>query len=139
MQPEALLKKHNLRKTSGRLSVLQCFLECGKALAHGEVQELVGSEKLDRVTLYRILQSFEEKGLLHKVPDDQVSVKYALCDHTHNIDHTHSDNHAHFKCNSCGDTVCLEESSIPSINIPEGFQVNQSFLLFEGLCNQCVS
>ncbi len=134
---EALLKKHNLRKTSGRLSVLQCFLECGKALSHGEVQELVG-QKMDRVTLYRILQSFEENGLLHKVPDDQVSVKYALCDHVHDLDHAHSDNHAHFKCNSCGDTVCLEESSIPEINIPRGFQVNQSFLLLEGLCNECV-
>ncbi len=137
MQPERLLKKHNLRKTSGRLSVLRCFLEYGKALSHGEVQDLVG-KKVDRVTLYRILQSFEEKGLLHKVPDDQVSVKYALCDHLHNVDHAHSDNHAHFKCNSCGDTVCLEESAIPNIPTPKGFRVNESFLLLGGLCDQCV-
>ncbi len=137
MQAETLLKNHNLRKTSGRLSVLQCFLKYGKALSHGEVQELV-DEKMDRVTLYRILQSFEEKGLLHKVPDDQVSVKYALCDHTHHLHHAHADNHAHFKCNTCGDTVCLEGSSIPEVTIPQGFQVNGSFLLLEGLCNQCV-
>lgn len=134
---EALLKKHNLRKTSGRLSVLQVFLKYGKALSHSEVQDLVG-EKMDRVTLYRILQSFEENGLLHRVPDDQVAVKYALCDHDHNKDHAHADNHAHFKCNDCGNTVCLENAVIPAVNLPEGFKVNESFLLLEGRCNQCV-
>jgi len=138
MQPESILKNHNLRKTGGRLSVLQCFLKYGKALSHGEVQELV-EEKMDRVTLYRILQSFEEKGLVHKVPDDQVSVKYALCDHTHQHHHAHSDNHAHFKCSSCGDTVCLEESAIPAVHVPQGFKVHGSFLLLEGLCDECIT
>lgn len=123
--------------TQGRLSVLQCFEQTGKALSHGEVQEILKG-KMDRVTLYRILQSFEEKGLLHKVPDDQVSVKYALCDHKHDVAHAHSDNHAHFKCNDCGDTLCLEDSAIPEIPIPGGFKVNQSFLLLEGICNRCL-
>lgn len=136
MKPEKLLKEHKLRKTNNRLSVLQCFLEYGRAMSHSEIQDLQG-KKIDRVTLYRILQSFEKNGLLHKVPDDQVSVKYALCDHVHGMGHAHSDNHAHFKCNSCGDTHCLEESAIPSVSIPKGFKVDESFMLLAGLCDGC--
>ena len=139
MNPEELLKRHKLRKTSGRLTVLQSFLNSGKALSHSDLQEL-NSGKTDRVTLYRILESFEKHGILHKVPDDQVSVKYALCSHLHHeIDHTHSDNHPHFKCQSCGDTLCLEESDIPDIQVPKGFKVTERFLLLGGLCGKCAA
>jgi len=137
MTPEEILELHKLRKTNGRLAVLQSFLKNGKALSHSELQEL-SSNKTDRVTLYRILDSFEKHGIVHKVPDDQVSLKYALCLHSHReLNHTHSDNHAHFKCQSCGDTLCLEESDIPEVSIPSGYKVKEKFLLLGGLCAEC--
>ena len=139
MSPEELLQHHNLRKTNGRLSVLRSFVESGKALSHSELQGLI-SKKIDRVTLYRILESFESRGILHKVPDDQVSLKYALCDHpAHYMDHTHTDNHAHFKCETCGDTLCLEDAVIPEITVPKGFQVKEKFMLLGGLCEHCAN
>ena len=137
MSPEKLLQHHNVRKTNGRLSVLQTLLKSRKALSHTELHEQIKKD-LDRVTLYRILEQFEKRGIIHKVPDDQVSVKYALCDHSeHDLNHTHSDNHAHFKCQSCGETLCLDDSTIPNIAVPRGFQVNERFLLLGGLCSKC--
>jgi Fur family ferric uptake transcriptional regulator len=139
MTPEKLLQHHNLRKTNSRLSVLQSFLNSRKALSHSELQQLTAN-KVDRVSLYRILESFEQHGILHKVPDDQVSVKYALCDHpAHEVNHTHSDNHAHFKCETCGDTLCLEDAVIPEITVPKGFQVKEKFMLLGGLCEHCAN
>ncbi|WP_417602564.1 Fur family transcriptional regulator [Owenweeksia hongkongensis] len=136
MNAEALLKSHGLRKTAGRLAVLALFSKQGKALSHSELQDGV-TENVDRVTLYRILESFEQKGILHKVPDDQVSVKYALCDHDHEVGEAHSDNHAHFKCRVCGDTICLDDSEIPAIQVPTGYAVEGSLLLISGLCAKC--
>lgn len=136
MNAEALLKSHGLRKTTGRLAVLALFAKQGRALSHSELQEGV-TENVDRVTLYRILESFEQNGILHKVPDDQVSVKYALCDHEHEVGEAHSDDHAHFKCRVCGNTVCLDDTEIPSLNVPAGYKVEGSLLLISGLCAAC--
>ena len=136
MKAEEVLKTHGLRKTAGRLAVLNLFSQRGKALSHGELQDGV-TASVDRVTLYRILDSFEQSGILHKVPDDQVSVKYALCDHDHKVEEAHSDNHAHFKCRKCGDTICLDDSEIPGIAVPPGYKVEASLLLLNGLCSKC--
>lgn len=136
MDAEILLKSHGLRKTAGRLAVLALFAKEGKALSHSELQEGV-TENVDRVTLYRILESFEQNGILHKVPDDQVSVKYALCDHDHEVGEAHSDNHAHFKCRVCGNTVCLDDTEIPQLNVPKGYKVEGSLLLISGFCAGC--
>ena len=136
MNAEALLKSHKLRKTAGRLAVLALFAKEGKALSHSELQEGI-TENVDRVTLYRILESFEQNGILHKVPDDQVSVKYALCDHDHEVGEAHSDNHAHFKCRVCGNTVCLDDTEIPHLSVPAGYKVEGSLLLISGLCAGC--
>lgn len=137
MNPEHLLKTHGLRKTAGRVAVLQSLAHEAKALSHGELQQKLQNE-VDRVTLYRILEIMEEKGILHKIPDDEVSVKYALCEHDHDVAHQHSDNHAHFKCTSCGDTLCLEEAEIPSVKTPQGFLIESKFLLLNGTCANCV-
>ena len=48
-------------------------------------------KNFDRVTLYRLLNSFEEKGLIHKVFDANGDIFYAKCqvckDHNHQDDH----------------------------------------------------
>lgn len=134
---EKLLKQHNLRKTAGRLAVLELFSQTHKAFSHSELQGLL-TGVVDRVTLYRILDSFEKKGILHKIPDDEVSVKYALCCHDHKPGHQHSDDHPHFKCHDCGETYCLEDIQIPAFSSPKGFQIKEQFLLLGGSCNQCV-
>ncbi len=136
MKPEQILIQHDLRKTQGRIMVLQEFSKHDKALAHNELQHALAG-KVDRVTLYRILDQFEKKGVLHKIPDDEVSVKYALCAHNHEIDHQHSDDHAHFKCNDCSETFCIDDFTIPNMKIPEGFKVTEKFLLLGGVCKKC--
>lgn len=136
MSPEDILKHHKLRRTNGRVAVLEKFSGNNKAFSHSELLQSLAS-KIDRVTLYRILDQFEKQGILHKIPDDEVSVKYALCDHKHEVGHKHSDDHAHFKCNECGETYCLEESDIPAFKAPQGFKVTEQFLILGGVCAQC--
>lgn len=136
MQAETLLQKHQLRKTAARLKVLWAFAASERALSPGDLQKKL-SHSVDRVTLYRVLESFEQKGLVHRVPDDEVSVKYALCAHHHAPARPHADNHAHFKCEACGDTFCLEQSAIPEVEVPPGFRLKEQYLLLGGLCMQC--
>lgn len=129
-----ILKSCNLRVTKSRESVLGFFVQQQFAIPHAEVE--LELEDLDRVTIYRTLNTFLEKGILHEVNDGSGAVKYALCaEHCH--DGHHHDNHVHFRCTKCEQTSCLESLSIPKIDLPAGYAFKQANLLIEGTCNLC--
>lgn len=130
---ENLLRRAQLRVTPTRLQVLELFLHHPHALPHSEVEARVTA--FDRVTLYRTLTTFTERGLLHRVPDDAGITKYALC--TDCSEHHHHDNHVHFKCVNCGNTLCLAQSILPRVEVPEGYRVQDISLLVQGICPSC--
>ena len=119
---EHLLREHQLKLTPQRVAVLKVFLERDKVMSLASLNKYLGKD-FDRITLYRTLNAFEEKGLIHKIPDKEVA-SYALCKHD-SISHSHEDNHAHFKCTSCSLTVCLDEVQIPQIVLPKKFKAQK--------------
>lgn len=134
-QIENLLKHNNLSITDGRKKILQLFFKQPGALAHGDIERKAG-EKFDRVTVYRTLQTFVEKGIIHTIPTSDNSVRYALCKDNCEEGH-HHDNHVHFTCSVCGGTFCMDEVVIPSMNMPRGYQVNEVQVVITGICSNC--
>jgi Fur family transcriptional regulator, ferric uptake regulator len=134
-ESKQILKIHNLRHTDIRENILTGFLRYPVALSHGDIEGLLAGHQ-DRVTVYRTLKTFVETGILHKILDDQGGVKYGLCKNTcSNIEHKH--NHVHFKCESCGNTTCLDKLVIPEIQLPEGYQAQEINMLVQGICESC--
>lgn len=133
----ALLKKNRLSITESRMEVLTLFYKAPGALAHADIEKKTGS-KMDRVTIYRTLQVFEEKGLIHTIPTSDNSVKYALCKEKCAHGH-HHDNHVHFICNRCTKTICLDDVLVPEVKLPKGFSPIQSNMVVNGLCDACKS
>lgn len=133
-QSEQILKNRNLRLTKSRAAVLDFFLEQKYAIPHSDIE--VELEQLDRVTIYRTLSSFLEKGLIHEINDGSGAIKYAICKE-HCIDGKHLDNHVHFKCTRCEQTSCLESIHIPRLELPQGYKVKNASLLMEGVCKEC--
>ena len=78
VQIDYILKSNQLSVTGSRKRILELFLESNGALAHGDIEKKTG-EKFDRVTVYRTLQSFLEKGIIHTIPTADNSIRYALC------------------------------------------------------------
>ncbi len=130
-----LLKDHDLRITNSRMDTLRVFVSNHFALSQPELEKNLGDE-YDRVTIYRTLTSFLEKGLIHKVLDDAGAAKYALCTHEHS-GHEHSDEHIHFKCVQCGNTNCLDSLQLPGMVAPEGYTFLDTQILIHGLCPEC--
>jgi Fur family ferric uptake transcriptional regulator len=130
-----LLKSINMSVTDSRRQILDLFLDKkGGALKHGDIEKsLMG---LDRVTIYRTLQTFAEKGLIHSIPASDGSARYALC-HSHCSEGHHHDNHVHFHCQECGATQCLDDVSIPFVKIPQGFLSERIEMVITGYCNGC--
>ena len=132
---DEILKRNQLSITSGRRKILELFLGQEGALSHGDIEKKAG-EKFDRVTVYRTLQAFLEKGLIHSIPTADNSIRYALCKDCCSAGH-HRDDHVHFICNTCGNTTCLEDVTIPPIKLPRGFITEQVEMLVSGVCKSC--
>jgi|SRR5690606_1504134 Fur family ferric uptake transcriptional regulator len=131
---DRLLKSFDMRSTPSRLEILTLFLKTQYALSHGDIEKEV-SNSLDRVTVYRTLRTFLDKGLIHKVLDDEGSLKYALCTEACSSAGHHHD-HVHFKCTVCGQTNCLD-IELPGLRLPKGYRPQEINILVQGICERC--
>ena len=132
---DTILKRNQLSITDSRKKILELFVHNNGALEHADIEKKTG-EKFDRVTVYRTLQSFLEKGIIHAIPTSDNSVRYALCKDDCKEGH-HHDNHVHFVCSDCNTTVCLEGVTIPQVKLPVGFQPTECQMVVSGICKEC--
>lgn len=131
---EDLLRRKHLSVTDSRRRILTLFMQQQDALAHGDIEKKAG-EKFDRVTIYRTLQAFVEKGIIHTIPTSDNSVRYALCRDC--SEHHHHDDHVHFICSNCNTTTCLDDVVSPEILLPAGYQAQNVQVVINGLCKNC--
>ena len=130
-----ILKRSQLSVTASREKILHLFLEEAGALAHGDIERKAG-EKFDRVTVYRTLQTFVEKGIIHTIPTADNSIRYALCKDNCAEGH-HHDHHIHFVCSNCNNTYCLDDIVTPEIKLPKGYSSSHIEVVVEGVCKNC--
>lgn len=138
-----ILRDNDLKVTDCRLQMLELFLKEKKTITHGEIEKSM-SIKHDRVTVYRTLNSFLEKNIIHKIASPDHIGKYALCtvqehcnackDHK---EHVHNIEHLHFVCEKCRSTTCIDMDLDKAIPLPEGFKLVQTNITLMGLCSNC--
>lgn len=129
------LKKNQLSITDSRKKILELFMRSNGALAHADIENQSGTE-FDRVTVYRTLQTFVEKGIIHTIPTSDNSVRYALCKDECS-EGVHLDNHVHFMCDECGTTYCLDHVIVPEVMLPKGFVATRTDVVVSGKCKNC--
>jgi Fur family ferric uptake transcriptional regulator len=130
----SILRKKNLSVTDSRKKILTLFLQANDALTHGDIEKKAG-EKFDRVTIYRTLQTFVEKGIAHAIPTVDNSIRYALCKDC--TEGHHHDDHVHFICSNCNTTICLDDVVSPAIEMPPGYIMQNVQVVINGICNNC--
>lgn len=130
-----ILKQNKLSITAGRQKILQLFLNSKGALSHADIEKKTG-EHFDRVTVYRTLNSFVDKGIIHTIPTSDNSIKYALCKDECEEGH-HHDHHVHFHCSNCKSTFCLDEVVTPALALPAGYKTETIEVIVQGICGQC--
>ncbi len=130
-----ILKKNQLSITESRKKILELFLMSPGALAHADIEKNTG-EIFDRVTVYRTLQTFTDKGIIHNIPTTDNSILYALCKHDCE-EGLHHDNHVHFICTQCSKTTCLDDVTVPEVKLPRGFTPKIAEMVVKGICTDC--
>ncbi|MCB9230863.1 MAG: transcriptional repressor [Bacteroidia bacterium] len=132
---DKILASNKIRHTSIREEVLGEFLGKDYAMSQPDLEKALGNQH-DRVTIYRTLSLFLDKGILHKVLDDAGAMKFALCPETCS-EHDHDHEHVHFKCTICGQTECFERMEVPHFTMPPGYAMQEANLLIRGTCPRC--
>jgi Fur family transcriptional regulator, ferric uptake regulator len=127
------LQQKSIKPTAMRLLVLDFLLKQQAAVSLNDLE--AAFHRADRITLYRTLKTFEEKGLVHSITDGTGSVKYALCED--GCECAPEDLHVHFHCNRCNETFCLPKSRIPKIALPDNFNTEEISLVMKGTCANC--
>lgn len=130
-----ILKKNQLSVTAGRKKILELFLKSPGALAHADIEKNTDAA-FDRVTVYRTLQTFVDKGIIHNIPTTDNSIVYALCKDDCEQGH-HHDNHVHFTCDHCGKIICLDDVIVPEVKLPFGFKPKHAEMVVNGTCGDC--
>lgn len=125
-----MIKKRNTPSKNEVLAVLKAHKT---AMSQDELEKIL-KDKMDRVTIYRILYSFCDDGILHKVMSDEGKTYFALC-HDCQQGH-HHDSHFHFRCTSCNTIECLNATL--SLNLPLNYVQKEVNLMVSGLCAKCL-
>ncbi len=131
----SILKNHQVRVTPIRKELLKLFLESPCALSNKDIE--ISLDDIDRSTIFRSIKTFISKGIIHLVYDGSNTKKYALCsDYCSPI--SHYDDHVHFKCHRCKKTFCIDNLSVPEINLPEGYRSDSIKMIVNGICKHCL-
>lgn len=131
---ENTLKQKGIRPTAMRILVLKHLAEQQHTVSLNDIE--AGMGHTDRITLYRTLKTFQEKGLVHQVDDGTGSAKYGLC--FDDCETTcHHDLHVHFYCEVCKETYCLPKTHVPELGLPAKFQLQEINLIAKGTCEKC--
>ena len=129
--------RERIRATGERLTVprervLEVLLAAGEARSHQEIEKALGAARIDRVTLYRVLEWLVDKGLAHRIAGSDRIWRFSIAGEPH-------PSHAHFQCRRCGKVLCLDETSARRIamQLPRGCRPERVELTVTGLCAEC--
>jgi Fur family ferric uptake transcriptional regulator len=135
MTSNELLRHHGPRVTARRLDLLSLLSSSDGALTHLELEGRL-TASVDRVSIFRSLNAFEEAGLVHRVLDARGTSGFAPCADECGHGH-HNDAHGHFRCTDRSHVFCLDAVDLPIVKLPDGFALTQGHLNLEGTCKRC--
>ncbi|MDL2298014.1 transcriptional repressor [Synergistaceae bacterium OttesenSCG-928-D05] len=133
MDAVKILSESGLRATKQRVVVLELLIKKGSPLSHSEISSML-AEPLDKVTLYRTLQTLQSAGIVHQVQG--LDGVWRFCAHDQGMEGCPGD-HPHFLCLHCGKMVCLPEQHMPRVEVPKGIKVEGKQLVVYGCCAEC--
>lgn len=131
--PIHIMERADVKPTSNRLLVLKALLSAKCPLSLIEIETTLHT--LERSSILRVLTLFHAHDIVHTIEDGRGITKYEVCHG--DISCSIEDMHPHFYCEKCNQVFCFENIPIPSINIPEEFNVRSINFMLKGTCPNC--
>jgi len=135
------LSENNMKMTSQRKAVIECFLtNKNRHMTAEEVYLMVSKKRPETglATVYRTLDLLEKYGVINKIVDDKVAI-YEL------KKYSKKSTHFHIKCKDCGNLtdVVDREFELKILNFKQGLEkkygcvIEDVQVIMEGICSDC--
>jgi len=132
-QARQMLKAAGLYCTEARIAILKVLMKSPRPMRQNQIAEQLADRNLNKVTIYRTLESLVDVGLVHRAFMHQRAWHFELAHHC-----SETQCHPHFTCLSCGQTHCLTGISMPMAASPyKGFVISRQQVRLEGVCPAC--
>ena len=91
--------------------------------------------KINKTTIYRVLNKLEDDGVLHSFIDKNGLRWYAKCQCSSKLLYEYVN--PHFQCTSCGEVQCIPTQ----VKLPElpDYTISNTHIMLEGICKSCRS
>lgn len=135
MEPSEIadfLAGRGVRPTPNRILVLRELIRSTSPVSLADLE--VALESVDQASIFRTLDLFASKEIIHIINDGSRALKYELC---HGHHHSIADEHVHFVCEKCGRVYCFEKLNIPLLALPDGFMARSANFIYKGICPRC--
>ncbi|MCA1944350.1 MAG: transcriptional repressor [Desulfovibrio sp.] len=136
--PLSVLHHAGLEPTPLRIELLQALALAHRPLSARELLDDVRQRQpINKVTLYRNLDMFAERGLITKVHagEKDNAARYCLRHGSHEAPHVH------FYCRRCGEMECLDDpgmrETIAACHFDGDRRIEDMELRLEGVCGAC--
>ncbi|MDP1606692.1 MAG: transcriptional repressor [Rhodocyclaceae bacterium] len=133
--PDNLLRTVGIKVTRGRVRVIAALQAARQPMSHAEIGTQLGADAavpLDRVTLYRILESLVAVGLALRAVDTRGVFRFSAAGTLHR-----HEGHVHFRCTDCGGVFCLKAAPPSPPKLPRGFRLAAVEFDVRGTCAVC--
>lgn len=132
--PHQELADAGLKVTPARLAVLSYLQRADQPLTVEHIHDHLQTEhteKADRATIYRMLDTFYTKGLATRLEFGEGKYRYEVV----------GEDHHHLICEQCGSVTDISDCNIGAlekdITKKKGFRVKRHALEFYGTCSSC--
>lgn len=132
-QIEGLLEQHGIKLTANRILIAKIMSTLDYPISMKELGTMLLT--MDKSSIFRTLSLFKSHHLVHQMEDGNDIVRYELC-HSHSEEED-EDIHVHFYCEHCHRTFCLNEISVPQVNLPVGYRQTAVNYMIKGICPDC--
>ena len=127
------LESASLRPITNRVVVLAVVMESGHAVSARKVLEaVVLRRRMNRVTVYRILDLLFENDVINRISSGEQGHLYCV-----------GRDHSHFHCTSCGVVQCVDNVTLhfnqDAVVNAVPMSVQRVDLHLEGMCSHCAS
>lgn len=134
MNAKEQLQRCGLAPTVNRVRVVEALAQAGGPRTPLDLLEHL-AQRMNRVTLYRILDLLVEHGVATRHNAGERAFRYCLA--------SGPLGHAHFHCTRCGQTQCLEsqalELDLRSLCAKLPMRVEGAEFHLSGLCQGCLT
>ena len=131
--PEEVLKGCGLKVTAGRVRLLRLLRSAPAPMSPEEAFARLKGKRVDRVTVYRMLEAFYGAGIVHRI-ESGGRRRFAACGRIHR-----GHCHPHFTCRVCGTVECLSKVALPRLRLGRAYRVEEQEVYVRGVCARCAA